>query len=75
MYSVELEEFEDGEDDVIDIAETEGLPLLGVVEPVGPVDSDVGVLTVDLNGGANAAPTDAWQKGRARRRRGSPRPC
>ena len=44
-----LEELEDGEDDVIDIAEAGGLALLGVVEPAGPVDGDV-VAVVELDG-------------------------
>ena len=36
------EELENGEDDVVDVAEPARLALLGVVEPAGPVDGDVG---------------------------------
>jgi len=52
---VVLEELEDGEDDVIDIAEAGGLALLGVVEPAGPVDGDV-VAVVELDGAPNGSP-------------------
>ena len=54
-YLVVLEELEDGEDDVIDIAEAGGLALLGVVEPAGPVDGDV-VAVVELDGAPNGSP-------------------
>ncbi|TVU07996.1 hypothetical protein EJB05_41378, partial [Eragrostis curvula] len=54
-YLVVLEELEDGEDDVIDIAEPGGLALLGVVESAGPVDGDV-VAVVELDGAANGSP-------------------
>jgi hypothetical protein len=52
---VVLEELEDGEDNVIDIAEPGGLALLGVVEPAGPVDGDV-VAVVELDGAADGSP-------------------
>lgn len=52
---MELQKLEDGEDDVVDIAEPRCLALLGVVEAAGPVDGDVGVATVELDGGADAA--------------------
>lgn len=48
-----LEEFEDSEDDVVDVAEAGGLAALGVVEAAGPVDGDVVVLVVKLDGGAD----------------------
>ncbi|CAD6888718.1 unnamed protein product, partial [Tilletia caries] len=38
---VDAEELEDAEDDVIDVAETRGLALLGVMESAGPIDADV----------------------------------
>lgn len=44
-----LEQLEDGEDDVVDVAETRGLGLLGVVESSGPVDGDVCLLLVQLH--------------------------
>ena len=37
------EELEDGEDDVVDVAEAGRLTLLGVVESASPVDADVGL--------------------------------
>lgn len=43
-----LEQLEDGQDDVVDVAETRGLGLLGVVESAGPVDGDVCLLLVQL---------------------------
>lgn len=52
---MELEKLKNGEDDVIDIAEPRGLALLGVVEPASPVHGDVGVATVELDGGSDAA--------------------
>lgn len=50
---MELEELEDAEDDVVDVAEAGGLALLGVMKTAGPVDGDVGVAAVDLDGGAD----------------------
>ena len=47
---VVLEELQDGQDDVIDIAETRGLAFLGVVEAARPVDGDVCRLLVELDG-------------------------
>lgn len=52
---MELEELEDAEDDVVDVAEAGGLALLGVVEAAGPVDGDVGVAAVELDGGPDGA--------------------
>jgi hypothetical protein len=52
---VVLEELEDGEDNVIDIAEPGGLALLCVVESAGPVDGDV-VAVVQLDGAADGFP-------------------
>lgn len=49
-----FEELEDGEDDIIDVAESGGLALLGVVEAAGPVDGDV-VAVVELDGAAYGA--------------------
>lgn len=44
-----LEQLEDGEHDVVDVAETRRLRLLGVVESSRPVDGDVGLLLVKLH--------------------------
>ncbi|TVU03887.1 hypothetical protein EJB05_50560, partial [Eragrostis curvula] len=62
-YPVELEELEDGEDDVVDVAEPGGLALLGVVEPTGPVDGDIGIPAVELDGGADASPRGGLAEG------------
>ena len=70
---MELEELQDGENDVVDVAEPGGLALLGVVEAARPVDGDVGVPAVELGGSADAPPRRPGRRGRGRRRRGSPR--
>ena len=44
-----LEQLEDGESNVVDVAEAGSLGLLGVVETSGPVDSNVGGLLVQLH--------------------------
>lgn len=50
-----LEQLKNAEDDIIDITEAGGLGLLGVVEAAGPVEGDIGVLSVELDGGADGA--------------------
>lgn len=47
---VVLEQLEDGQDDVVGVAEPGRLGLLGVVEPAGPVDGYVRLLLVELDG-------------------------
>lgn len=54
-YLVNLEQLKNAEDDIIDITEAGGLGLLGVVEAAGPVEGDIGVLAVELDGGADGA--------------------
>lgn len=54
-YLVNLEQLKNAEDDIIDITEAGGLGLLGVVETAGPVEGDIGVLAVELDGGADGA--------------------
>lgn len=44
-----LKQLEDGQDDVVDIAKTRGLRLLGMVESTCPVDGDVCLLLVQLH--------------------------
>lgn len=46
--SSSLEQLQDGQDDVVDVAEAGGLRLLGMVETSGPVDGDVRLLLVQL---------------------------
>jgi hypothetical protein len=48
---VGFEQFEDGEDAVVDVAEPRGLGLLGVMEAARPVDS-VGELAFAEEGGS-----------------------
>lgn len=50
---MDLEELEDGEDDVVDIAKSRSFAALRVVEPAGPIDGDVGAAAVEFPGGAN----------------------
>lgn len=45
-----LEQLQDGQHDVVDVAEPRGLGLLGVVKPPGPVHRDVRLLPVELHG-------------------------
>lgn len=47
---VVLEELEDGEHEVVDVAEARGLALLGVVQAARPVDGDVVRAVVELDG-------------------------
>ena len=50
-----LEELEDGQDAVVDVAKAGGLGLLGVMESTGPVDDDVGAVLVETAGAADGA--------------------
>ena len=50
-----LEQLEDGEDDVVHVAETGGFVLLGVVQSAGPVYHRVRLLVVETNGAADRA--------------------
>mmetsp|Transcript_21127 Transcript_21127/g.35286 ORF Transcript_21127/g.35286 Transcript_21127/m.35286 type:complete len:256 (-) Transcript_21127:392-1159(-) len=50
---VDLEEFEDGEDDVVDVTETGSLTLFGVMQSSSPVDSNVAILLVQLYRSSN----------------------
>ena len=47
---MDLEQFEDGKDDVVDVAESRGLGFLGVMEAAGPVDGNVGIVVVKADG-------------------------
>jgi hypothetical protein len=60
---VEHEELEDGEDDVVNVAEPRGLTLLSAVEASCPVDGDVGIHMVEIDGSVDASPIEDWQKG------------
>ena len=50
-----LEELEDGQNAVVDVAEARRLGLLGVMEAAGPVDDDVGAVLVEAAGAADGA--------------------
>lgn len=52
---VVLEQLQNGKDDVVDVAETRGLGLLGVVQATGPVDGNVGGPPVELVGATDGA--------------------
>jgi hypothetical protein len=51
VHAYALEQFENGEHDVVDVAEARGLTLLGVVQATRPVDADVRLREVQLGGG------------------------
>ena len=44
-----FKKFENGDDDVVDVAETRRLGLFGVMKSSGPVDGDVGLLFVQFH--------------------------
>ena len=48
-----FEELKNAKHDIIDVAKPRSLRLLGMVEPTGPVESDIGIATVELDGGAD----------------------
>uniref|UniRef100_A0A3B3SMG2 Uncharacterized protein n=1 Tax=Paramormyrops kingsleyae TaxID=1676925 RepID=A0A3B3SMG2_9TELE len=54
-----LQQLQNGQDDVVDVAEAGGLGLLGVMQPSRPVDGDVRLLLVQLDSPllTNRAPT------------------
>ena len=52
---VMLEQLEDGQDDVVGVAESGGLALFGVVQPAGPIDAHVGLALVELHRTADGA--------------------
>ena len=43
-----LQQFQDCDDDVIDVTESRGLELLGVMQSAGPVYGDVALAVVEL---------------------------
>jgi hypothetical protein len=51
-----LEKLQDSEHDVVDIAEPGRLALLGMVQASGPVDGNVAVAVVELDGAPDGAP-------------------
>ena len=40
---IRAQHLEDGEDDVVDVAESAGFALFGMVQPAGPIDGDIGL--------------------------------
>jgi hypothetical protein len=50
-----LEEFQDCQDNVVDVTESRGLGLFGVVKAASPVDGDVSGLPVQLDGSSDGA--------------------
>ena len=57
MYStrVMLEQLEDGEDEVVDVAESRSLGFLRVMQTAGPVDGDVAETLVQAHGAVDGA--------------------
>lgn len=53
-YLVALEEFEDGEDDIVYIAKPRRLALLRMMQPPGPIDGDI-MAMVELHGAADGS--------------------
>lgn len=49
---VETEEFEDAQNDVVDVAEARSLTLFGMMETTRPIDSDVCRVGGDFMGGS-----------------------
>lgn len=47
---VVLEELQDGQHNVIDVAKARGFRLFGVMQATRPVDTNVGVAMVELHG-------------------------
>lgn len=50
MHLYTLEQFQNSQYDVVDVAKPRGLGFLGVVKASSPVDSDVRLLLVQLHG-------------------------
>lgn len=50
---VNFEKLEDTKNNVVDVTESRGFGLLGVVEAAGPIDGDVSVTAVEFDGGAD----------------------
>ena len=61
-----LEQLQDGEDDVVDVAEAAGLALFGVVEAARPVDGDVRLAGVELDRAADGSAGGELRGGTAR---------
>jgi hypothetical protein len=61
---MEHEELEDAEDDVVNVAEPRGLTLLSAVEASCPVDGDVGIRMVEIDGSVDASRIEDWPKGK-----------
>lgn len=55
VYLVVLKEFKDSKHNIIDIAKSRSLALLGVMEAASPVNGDVSVTAVELNSGAEGS--------------------
>lgn len=52
---MDLEELKNAKHDIVDVAEAGSLGLLGVVEAAGPIEGNIGVGAIELDGGANGA--------------------
>ena len=59
---VVLEQLQDGQHDVVDVAEAAGLALLGVMKTSRPVDCNVRRLLVEFHGACHGAATTQLAK-------------
>ena len=50
-----LEELKNPKHDIIHIAKPRSLTFLSMVQPTSPIDGDIGISSVQLNGGTNGA--------------------
>lgn len=50
---MDFEELENTKNNIIDITKARGLRLLGMMQPTGPIDGNISILAVKLDGGAD----------------------
>ena len=54
-YPVDLEQLENTQNDVVDITKAGSFGLLGVMQPTRPIQSNISVTAVELDGRADGA--------------------
>ncbi|KAI8529331.1 hypothetical protein RHMOL_Rhmol12G0216700 [Rhododendron molle] len=62
-YPVNLEELKDAQNDVVNIAEPRGLRLLRMMQPPGPIERHIRVLSVQLDRGPYGTPGGGLAEG------------
>lgn len=55
VYPVNLEQFENAKNNIVDITETRGLRLLSMVQPTSPIKGNIGIAAIELDSGTNGA--------------------